>query len=82
MTDDQVLNKLGVIANLLALQATKDMEKEDTAWTLKSAGMANSAIAHLMGISADAVSAHVSNKKKKIQQTIESKPKKRKVDEQ
>lgn len=78
MLEKDVLDKLSVIANLLALQVTKDMDKCDSAWTLKEGGMKNKEIAQVLGISLGAVSAHHSNKKKQLEEEQQSKRRGRK----
>jgi predicted HTH transcriptional regulator len=78
VSEKDVLNKLSVIANLIALHVTKDMDKCDSAWALRNCGMSNTEISDLLGISADAVSAHISNMKKKIEKEGKAKKSKEK----
>lgn len=65
MTEDKLSAKLSLIANLLALQLTKDLNKEDAAWLLKQAGAENKNIAEILDITPKAVAAHHSNRLKK-----------------
>jgi DNA-binding CsgD family transcriptional regulator len=65
MRTEASTDQLTVIANLLAMQVVKDKGLEEAAWTLKLAGMKYSEIGRVLDISENAVSAHVSNRKKK-----------------
>ena len=65
MTIDESINrKLSIIANLLAIQAIKELDKSESCWILKKCEMTNKEIGAILEISNDAVAAHISNKKK------------------
>jgi predicted transcriptional regulator len=64
MPNEEIIVKLNTISNLLALQLIKNISKEEASCVLKQAGMTNSDIGTVLGISSSAVAAHHSNRKK------------------
>jgi orotate phosphoribosyltransferase-like protein len=81
MAEQDILNKLSVIAKLLAMQITKDMDKENSVWTLKQSGMSNKEIGEFLGISSNAAAAYISTRRKKQEKSQEGGKKKRKENE-
>lgn len=77
MSIDSNSERLSVIVNLLAMQLTQDKSLIDSAWLLRKSGMKNAEIGQVLGISEDAVRAHISNKKKLLEQSAKRKSSKK-----
>ena len=76
MSNENKIDRLAVIANLIALQLTQDKDIGDSAWLLSRAGMVYSDIAQVLGISKDSVRAHVSAKRKQSEKAHEKRDRK------
>ena len=70
-------DRLGVIANLLALQIVQDKNPIDSVWLLKKSGMKNAEISQVLDIPENAVRAYISNKKKLLEQSAKRKSSKK-----
>lgn len=63
--EDALCNKLGLVANLLGLLATKDMREGDKISTLEAAGFRNYEIARLLGKNQATVDVVLSQRRKR-----------------
>jgi len=81
MAEQDILNRLSVIAKLLAIQITEDMDKQKSAWILKQSGMSNKEIAEFLRISNNAVAAHIYNENKQLEKARGKGRKRKKEDE-
>jgi predicted TIM-barrel enzyme len=70
-------DRLAVIANLLAIQLTKDMSGIDATWLLKKSGMQNSDIAQVLDISEGSVRMNISKKKRQVENSVDKSTKTR-----
>lgn len=68
MKEEEILRKLGIIANLLARQIidSKSLNFQESAWILRECGMDNKEISDLLGIPPNVVAAHLSNKRRQL----------------
>jgi len=67
---------LVITANLLALQVIQDKKLVDAAWLLMRSGMKYSDIGKILGITQKSVSAHISNKRKQLNEEAKTNKKK------